>query len=224
MPAPDARPESRAQALRASASSTRPRRSTAAATRPSACVGDDVDVSADVFRDGHEILRAVVRYRRRPGAAAGRGAADAGRRPRQRRPLGGQVRGRRPPGRWQCTDRGVDRPLRHLARRAAAQDRGRPGRPRRRAVRGRRAAERGRRARQRRRPHDARPRSPTRSSRPATCARLDAALAPTARRRRARRRAHEREQLDPPLPLEVDRVRAPLRRLVRAVPALAGAA
>ena len=26
-------------------------------------VGDTVDVSADVFRDGHEILRAVVRYR-----------------------------------------------------------------------------------------------------------------------------------------------------------------
>jgi starch synthase (maltosyl-transferring) len=28
-----------------------------------ACVGDDVPVSADVFRDGHEVLRAVVRYR-----------------------------------------------------------------------------------------------------------------------------------------------------------------
>ncbi len=28
-----------------------------------ACVGDDVAVSADVFRDGHEVLRAVVRYR-----------------------------------------------------------------------------------------------------------------------------------------------------------------
>jgi starch synthase (maltosyl-transferring) len=27
------------------------------------CVGDVLDVSADVFRDGHEILRAVVRYR-----------------------------------------------------------------------------------------------------------------------------------------------------------------
>ena len=28
-----------------------------------ACVGDDVRVSADVFRDGHEVLRVVVRYR-----------------------------------------------------------------------------------------------------------------------------------------------------------------
>ena len=31
------------------------------------CVGDTVTVSADVFRDGHEILRAVVRYKA-PGA------------------------------------------------------------------------------------------------------------------------------------------------------------
>ncbi|MBA2644536.1 MAG: DUF3416 domain-containing protein, partial [Solirubrobacterales bacterium] len=28
------------------------------------CVGDRVEVSADVFRDGHDILRAAVRYRR----------------------------------------------------------------------------------------------------------------------------------------------------------------
>src|ERR1035437_8048970 len=27
------------------------------------CVGDTVTVSVDVFRDGHEIIRAVVRYR-----------------------------------------------------------------------------------------------------------------------------------------------------------------
>ena len=32
------------------------------------CVGDSVRVEADIFRDGHEILRAVVRYRA-PGAA-----------------------------------------------------------------------------------------------------------------------------------------------------------
>jgi starch synthase (maltosyl-transferring) len=31
------------------------------------CVGDRVEVSADVFRDGHDLLRAVVRYRK-PGA------------------------------------------------------------------------------------------------------------------------------------------------------------
>ena len=27
------------------------------------CVGDVVEVSADIFRDGHDVLRAVVRYR-----------------------------------------------------------------------------------------------------------------------------------------------------------------
>jgi len=31
------------------------------------CVGDRVDVQADVFRDGHDLLRAVIRYRR-PGS------------------------------------------------------------------------------------------------------------------------------------------------------------
>ncbi|HEX3618240.1 MAG TPA: maltotransferase domain-containing protein [Solirubrobacteraceae bacterium] len=35
------------------------------------CVGDAVQVSADIFRDGHELLRAAVRYRRR-----GRGRAN----------------------------------------------------------------------------------------------------------------------------------------------------
>src|SRR5918996_4064774 len=30
---------------------------------PKRCVGDTVRVTADVFRDGHEILRAVVRYK-----------------------------------------------------------------------------------------------------------------------------------------------------------------
>jgi starch synthase (maltosyl-transferring) len=34
---------------------------------PKRCVGDTVKVAADVFRDGHEILRAVVRYKA-PGA------------------------------------------------------------------------------------------------------------------------------------------------------------
>jgi starch synthase (maltosyl-transferring) len=41
-----------------------------------ACVGDDVPVSADVFRDGHEVLRAVVRFRG-PGDKAWREAALA---------------------------------------------------------------------------------------------------------------------------------------------------
>jgi starch synthase (maltosyl-transferring) len=33
--------------------------------RAKRCVGDRVEVSADVFADGHEVLRAVVHYRRR---------------------------------------------------------------------------------------------------------------------------------------------------------------
>ena len=60
-------------------------------------------------------------------------------------------------------DRGVDRPVRHLARRAAAQGRRRPGRPRGRALRGRRAA-RGRAPRAPRAATTAR-RSSTRSTR-----------------------------------------------------------
>jgi starch synthase (maltosyl-transferring) len=38
------------------------------------CVGDPVHIEADIFRDGHEILRAVVRYKA-PGAADWREAA-----------------------------------------------------------------------------------------------------------------------------------------------------
>jgi starch synthase (maltosyl-transferring) len=37
---------------------------------PKRCVGDTVDVSADIFRDGHEIVRAVVRYRAPAGGGA----------------------------------------------------------------------------------------------------------------------------------------------------------
>ncbi len=40
---------------------------------PKRCVGDTVEVSADIFRDGHEKLRAVVRYRA-PGARRWRAA------------------------------------------------------------------------------------------------------------------------------------------------------
>jgi starch synthase (maltosyl-transferring) len=36
------------------------------------CVGDVVDVSADIFRDGHEIIRAVVRYRAPDGTSSER--------------------------------------------------------------------------------------------------------------------------------------------------------
>src|SRR5579871_4905591 len=44
--------------------------------RAKRCVGDLVEVSADVFRDGHEILRAVVRYRA-PGERRWRASAMA---------------------------------------------------------------------------------------------------------------------------------------------------
>ncbi len=33
------------------------------------CVGDTIDASADVFRDGHDMLRAVVKYRRADGSS-----------------------------------------------------------------------------------------------------------------------------------------------------------
>jgi starch synthase (maltosyl-transferring) len=36
------------------------------------CVGDAVEVSADIFRDGHEIIRAVVRYRAPDGTSGER--------------------------------------------------------------------------------------------------------------------------------------------------------
>ena len=90
--------------------------------------GDAVEVSADIWRDGHEILRADIRCRRRrtrgPGRAPPMRRVDAHAR---RRPLGRAtfpVDGDRP---LAVHDRGVDRRLRHLARRAGAQGR-RPGR------------------------------------------------------------------------------------------------
>ena len=51
-------------------------------------VGDTVDVSADVFRDGHEVLRADVRCKAPGRARLARAPAGAGRRARQGRPLG----------------------------------------------------------------------------------------------------------------------------------------
>ena len=116
------------------------RRSTAGATPPKRTVGDTVAVSADIFRDGHEKLRAVVALQGagRPPLARG---ADARRSTRTSTACAGRASSRsRRPARWQCDDRGLDRPLRDLARRAAAQGRRRPGGPRGRALRGRRAA------------------------------------------------------------------------------------
>jgi starch synthase (maltosyl-transferring) len=66
------------------------------------CVGDVVSVTADVFRDGHEILRAVVRYR----APSARRWQEA-----EMRPLDAEIRGVRwggevtvdRSGRWELT-------------------------------------------------------------------------------------------------------------------------
>ena len=178
---------------------------------PSACVGETVAVSADVFRDGHEMLRAVV-------ATGARRATLASR--RRCAPIDAHIDGVRwagefavdTPGRWQFDDRGVERPLRHLARRAAPQDRRRPGGPRRRALRGRRAA-RARRASAREGRRQGADRGGARGARERRRRRqpqVDAALAPELfaadgarlRSARARRRSTARS------PLEVDRVRA----------------
>ena len=107
------------------------------------CVGDRVDVSADIFRDGHDLLRAVVRYRpardasgARPSCAGSTPTSTASAGP------GASTSTARAAG---CTRRGLDRRVRHLARRARAQARGRPAGSLRRAVR-RRPDARGRRA------------------------------------------------------------------------------
>ena len=52
-------------------------------------VGDTVAVSADIFRDGHEKLKAVVKYKAPGGTAMARVRAARRRRPPERRPLGG---------------------------------------------------------------------------------------------------------------------------------------
>ena len=135
-----------------------------------ACVGDTVTVRAEIFADGHEELRAVVKYR--PGSASLEGVAAApDRRARRRRHLGGQLPGRRL-RHLAVLDRGVDRPAGLLAPRGPSQARRRPDRSGGRAQRGRAAARRcgragqgqGRRAADRRR-HDApATRAPTRPS------------------------------------------------------------
>ena len=105
---------------------------------PKRTVGEDVAVSATIFPDGHDVLRAVVKVQgpRRPQVARGAAAptstrtspatAGPGRSPSTRS------------GRYAVDDRGLGRPLRLLARGARAQGRLRPARPRRRAERGRR--------------------------------------------------------------------------------------
>jgi starch synthase (maltosyl-transferring) len=67
---------------------------------PKRCVGDTVTVSADIFRDGHEIVRAAVRYRA-PGGGAW---LEAPMRPIDAHHNGVRWEGEFPvstPGRWQ---------------------------------------------------------------------------------------------------------------------------
>ena len=62
MPAPK-RPAAKRAARRGSSSSTREPAVDGGKFPAKRCVGDVVTVTADVFRDGHDILRAVVKYR-----------------------------------------------------------------------------------------------------------------------------------------------------------------
>ena len=186
-------------------------------------VGDIVAVSADVFRDGHEVLRAVVRFARTGETALERGAAHAGRRPPQRRPLGRRVPGRRRRALAQWTiEAWVDvfagwRD--ELARKVDVGQTDLSGEP----SRGRRAPARRRRA------------TPTDAADRAT---LEAAAA-AHRERRARRARRStprsREIVErvaaalarprrcrAPYEIDVDRVLGALRLLVRALPALVG--
>ena len=97
-----------------------PRRRRRALSRSSAASATGSTSRRDVFRDGHELLRAVVRYRAPGDEGVARGA-DA---PDRRAHIGGvrwAARVRRRPGRaLGVRRRGLDRPLRHLARRARA--------------------------------------------------------------------------------------------------------
>ena len=106
----------------------RPPSWTAAAGRSSGRVGDVVDVSADVFRDGHEVAAGGGPLEARP--AARRWPRRRWRRstPTTRATAGPDASRSTAAGRWQWTVRGVDRPLRLLARRGRAAS-SRPARP-----------------------------------------------------------------------------------------------
>ena len=101
--------------------------------------GDPVELAATIFKDGHDILRAVVRYR----PAGSRKWLERSARADRERSLAGKLRARRARS-LAVRDRGVGRPLRDDARRARPQGGGRPGRPRRRDGRGRAALRPGR--------------------------------------------------------------------------------
>ena len=105
--------------------------------RAKACVGDRVEVSATIFRDGHDDAAGARPSppRRASGAGAPRRWRASTRRSGVDRWAGTFEVGEL--GRWQWQHRGVHRPLRHLARGARAQARRRRDRARLRAGRGR---------------------------------------------------------------------------------------
>ena len=152
-------------------------------------VGDTVRVTADVFRDGHEILRAVVRYR---GPGSRRWVESA------MRPIDAHVNGVRwegefpvdMMGRWQWSIEAWSDVFAtwrdELQRKIAAG----AGGPRGRAVRGRRAAGAGREPSQGRRQEDDRG-GARRAQGPQVADRLRARARPV-RRHGARLRAHRR--------------------------------
>ena len=202
---------------RASASSTRRPSWTAAATRrsaPSATASTSPPTSS-----------ATATTSCAPSCATGRRASRAGSRRRcaarrapRRRALGGAFDGRRDRA-LGVHDRGLERRLRDLARRAAAQGRRRPhdlaGELSEGVVllarRARQAAPAIEEALEILEDPDARRGQARRRARPRAV-----------RRHRARRRAPRRATLEQPLTLDVDRVAGPLRLLVRALPALLG--
>ena len=103
-----------------------------------ACLGDEVWVGATIFRDGHaqDLWRRPIPARRDTPVARGDARGNGQR----------SLRGRRSTRRPRAVgvpDPGLGRPVRHVARRARPQGRGRPGRSRRRAVRRARALRRG---------------------------------------------------------------------------------
>ena len=165
------------------------------------------------------------RRRRRPagGRRVARIRAPPGRRALQRRPLGGRLR-RRPDRALGVHDPRLDRRLRHLARRVAAQARGGRDGARERDQRGRDPARGGRPARRRPRPAADRARPPDprrrRDPRGGQARRGDGHGA--LRRRRAPRRAPRAERARPVAGARGRPGAGPLRRLVRALPALLG--
>ena len=191
---------------------------------PKRCVGDTVKVTADIFRDGHEIMRAVIRYK-----------APGGRRwlEEPMHAVDAHINGVRwegeftvtTPGSWQFSIEAWNDLFATWRARDAAQDRRRPARPDGRAVGGRGAARADRREDQgRHRPRDARGRG--RDAARHRAARVVAprdGAEPRGRRRRGARGRAPRGRVAGEAAAARGRSRAgAVQHLVRALPALVG--